>query len=68
MVYLYRYFFINFFNVNKIILYIKTGGFADLRHPDNWTMDHVRVETTRVIYENMVDRMLDALHFTSTIG
>ncbi|KJE91825.1 phospho-2-dehydro-3-deoxyheptonate aldolase [Capsaspora owczarzaki ATCC 30864] len=47
---------------------LVSGGFADLRHPDNWTLEHVRLESTRRMYEDMVGRMLDALHFTKTIG
>jgi hypothetical protein len=44
-----------------------SGGFADLHHPQQWTLDHVRSSTVREAYEELVARMTDALDFMKTI-
>jgi len=46
---------------------LVNGGFADLHHPDQWTLDHVRSSTVRLEYEAMVSQMLDSLDFMKTI-
>ena len=43
------------------------GGFADLHNPQQWALDHVRSTTTRGAYEELVQRMMDALDFMRTI-
>ena len=45
-----------------------SGGFADIRHPDNWTVDHVRDDATRAQYQATVDSVLEALSFAETVG
>eukprot|EP00128_Syssomonas_multiformis_P012554 Colp12_sorted_trinity150504_noHs@2351 len=59
-----------YFHSSATLNYVRAlvnGGFADLRHPDNWKMDHVKNLHTRQQYEDTVTRMLDALDFMKTI-
>lgn len=46
---------------------LLNGGFADLHHPDQWALDHVRDSAVRQEYETMVSQMLDAVDFMRTI-
>lgn len=46
---------------------LVSGGFADLRHPDQWTLHHVQEESLRLKYKAMVHTMLDSLDFVQTI-
>ncbi|KAF9384357.1 hypothetical protein CPC16_008459 [Podila verticillata] len=43
-------------------------GFADLHHPSNWNLHHVKSATLRQEYQSIVDRLTDALDFMQTIG
>ncbi|KAJ3222557.1 hypothetical protein HK099_002189 [Clydaea vesicula] len=52
---------------------ILANGFADLHHPDNWTLDsfslqHVKSPQIRSEYQSIVDRLLDSMDFMRTIG
>ncbi|MEC8928975.1 MAG: 3-deoxy-7-phosphoheptulonate synthase class II [Verrucomicrobiota bacterium] len=44
------------------------GGFADLHHPDHWDFAFVRAAANRAEYEDMVQRILDALDFVESTG
>ncbi|KAG9072655.1 hypothetical protein KI688_000427 [Linnemannia hyalina] len=47
---------------------ILAEGFADLHHPSNWNLHHVKSSTLRQEYQGIVDRLTDALDFMKTIG
>ncbi len=44
------------------------GGFADLRHPENWDLGFVRHDGLRREYQALVDGILDALRFMATVS
>jgi 3-deoxy-7-phosphoheptulonate synthase len=44
------------------------GGFADLRNPGHWDLGFVRAHDRRAAYQEMMEKILDALAFTSVIG
>ena len=44
------------------------GGFADLHHPDHWDLAFVRSTDNRVEYEDLVERILDAVEFMEATG
>ena len=44
------------------------GGFADLHHPQHWDLGFVRSTTNRKKYENIVDRLRDAIDFVESTG
>ena len=44
------------------------GGFADLHHPGHWDLGFVRSASRRKAYEDVVDRILDAIHFVDATG
>ena len=44
------------------------GGFADLRHPEHWDLGFVRSPEHRGSYEDLVERLLDALEFMRATG
>lgn len=44
------------------------GGFADLHRPHHWQLDFVRSDEHRQRYEQLVERILDALHFVESTG
>ena len=44
------------------------GGFADLHHPHHWDLAFVKSTAHRRDYEDMVERILDALDFVETTG
>ncbi len=44
------------------------GGFADLHHPDLWDLGFVRSSDNRAEYEDMVERILDAVDFVESTG
>lgn len=44
------------------------GGFADLHHPEAWDLRFVRNASRRAQYEEMVERILDALEFVRAVG
>ena len=44
------------------------GGFADLRHPEHWDLGFVRSDAHRAEYQDLVERLLDALEFMRAAG
>ncbi len=44
------------------------GGFADLHHPQAWDLRFVRDTSRRAQYQEMVERILDALEFVQAVG
>eukprot|EP01137_Pigoraptor_chileana_P007752 Opistho-2@53742 len=59
-----------YFHSSATLNYVRAllaGGFADLQHPENWNLTKVRCHATRRVYEDMVNSMLDSLHFMKTI-
>lgn len=46
---------------------LLSGGFADLHRPQQWTLEHVRSDTVRTDYQELVRRMMDSLDFMRTI-
>lgn len=44
------------------------GGFADLHKPHHWQLDFVRSHESRRRYEQLVERILDALDFVESTG
>jgi 3-deoxy-7-phosphoheptulonate synthase len=44
------------------------GGFADLHHPGHWDLGFVRSSDNRAAYEDMVERILDAVDFVESTG
>jgi len=44
------------------------GGFADLHHPQHWDLGVVRSQSHRAEYEDMVDRIRDAIEFVESTG
>ena len=44
------------------------GGFADLHRPDHWDLAFVRSSDNRAEYEDMVERILDAVDFVEATG
>ncbi|MCH2379110.1 MAG: 3-deoxy-7-phosphoheptulonate synthase class II [Pedosphaera sp.] len=44
------------------------GGFADLHHPQHWDLGFVRSEAQRKEYEDMVERIRDAIDFVESTG
>merc|ERR1711916_41241 len=47
---------------------LVSGGFADLRSPQNWNMEHVICKQTRQSYEQFMDSMLDSIDFMHTVN
>ena len=44
------------------------GGFADLHHPHHWDLGFVRSSANRAAYEDIVDRIRDAIDFVESTG
>ncbi|MCB9746720.1 MAG: 3-deoxy-7-phosphoheptulonate synthase class II [Alphaproteobacteria bacterium] len=44
------------------------GGFADLHHPDHWTLDFVSDPARRAEYQDMLGQIGDAIHFMEATG
>ena len=44
------------------------GGFADLHHPEHWDLAFVRNAARREAYEDIVQRILNALDFVESTG
>jgi 3-deoxy-7-phosphoheptulonate synthase len=42
--------------------------FADLHHPENWSLDHVKNDQLKQNYQELTDKLLDSLDFMKTIG
>ncbi|CAG8576579.1 4544_t:CDS:2 [Paraglomus occultum] len=60
-----------YFHSAATINYVRSiisSGFADLHHPSQWSLHHVRSETIRQEYSHIVDRVTDSLSFMHTIG
>jgi 3-deoxy-7-phosphoheptulonate synthase len=47
---------------------LMAGGFASLRHPDNWNLDFIKDPSILQEYTGVVDRILDSMNFFDTIG
>ena len=60
-----------YFHSAATLNYIRAlidGGFADLRHPRHWDLGFVRSSSRRAQYEDVVNRILDALNFVEGVG
>ncbi|KAF7726615.1 hypothetical protein EC973_008579 [Apophysomyces ossiformis] len=60
-----------YFHSTATLNYVRTlldSGFADLHDPTNWNLDHVRSETVRSEYQEIVSQLTDALDYMRTIG
>ncbi len=44
------------------------GGFADLHHPEYWNLGFVRHDSLRQEYQQIVDAILEALHFMEAVS
>ena len=44
------------------------GGFADLHHPQNWNLFSIEKSRNWPKYKDIVDRILDAIHFMESFG
>ncbi len=44
------------------------GGFADLRHPENWNLGFVQHDSLRSEYQGIVDSILEALQFMEAVS
>ena len=44
------------------------GGFADLHHPQHWDLGFVRSSSNRATYEDIVNRIRDAIDFVESTG
>ena len=44
------------------------GGFADLRHPENWNLGFVQHESLRKEYQSIVDSILESLGFMEAVS
>lgn len=44
------------------------GGFADLRHPENWNLGFVQHDSLRGEYQGIVDSILEALQFMEAVS
>jgi 3-deoxy-7-phosphoheptulonate synthase len=47
---------------------LLSSGFADLQGPQKWLLGHVKNEKTRKEYKEIVDSVLQCLHFVKAIG
>ncbi|CAZ83138.1 unnamed protein product [Tuber melanosporum] len=45
-----------------------SSGFADLRHPFEWTLSHVQNSETKEKYQGIVNSITDTIRFMRTIG
>jgi 3-deoxy-7-phosphoheptulonate synthase len=60
-----------YFHSTATLNYVRgllTSGFASLRHPRDWSLNHVRSPSLRREFESIVDGLSDALDFSRTIG
>ena len=44
------------------------NGLADLRHPNDWDLSHVRKDSVRQRYQEIVTRIIEGLEFMKTVG
>lgn len=44
------------------------GGFADLHHPEAWTIDYMRDAPQAAAYTEMADRIRDAIDYMESLG
>jgi 3-deoxy-7-phosphoheptulonate synthase len=47
---------------------ILSSGFADLHNPRSWSFSHVRSPALQSAFENIVERLEDALDFIRIVG
>ncbi len=60
-----------YFHSAATLNYIRAlldGGFADLHHPEHWDLGFFRSASRRQEYEEMLERILDAMAFLRTAG
>ncbi|OAD72596.1 hypothetical protein PHYBLDRAFT_113606 [Phycomyces blakesleeanus NRRL 1555(-)] len=60
-----------YFHSAATLNYVRSlldSGFADLHDPSNWNLNHVRSESVRSEYQQIVTQLTDALDFMGTIG
>lgn len=60
-----------YFHSTTTLNYVRgllASGFADLHHPRDWSLSHVRSQSLRAEFERITAGLSDALDFTSTIG
>ena len=60
-----------YFHSASTLNYVRAlldGGFADLHNPGHWDLGFVRSAARRARYEEVVDRILDALAFVESAG
>lgn len=44
------------------------NGLADLRHPNDWDLSHVRKDSVKERYQDVVTRIIEGLEFMKTVG
>ncbi|OLL25038.1 Phospho-2-dehydro-3-deoxyheptonate aldolase [Neolecta irregularis DAH-3] len=60
-----------YFHSAATLNYIRallSSGFADLHHPDEWSLSHVAPGQMKLEYQSIVYSLLDALRFMNMIG
>lgn len=60
-----------YFHAAATLNYLRSmlaGGFADLHNPHAWDLDTMRGAARWEQYEEMIDRILDAIHFMESFG
>ncbi|KZS96044.1 DAHP synthetase [Sistotremastrum niveocremeum HHB9708] len=60
-----------YFHSSTTLNYVRsllTSGFADLNHPREWSLSHVRSPTLRTEFERISEGLSDALDFSRAIG
>ncbi|CEG79949.1 Putative 3-deoxy-7-phosphoheptulonate synthase [Rhizopus microsporus] len=60
-----------YFHSTATLNYVRTlldSGFADLHEPSKWNLSHVRSDSVRREYQNIVSQLTDSLDFMRTVG
>lgn len=60
-----------YFHAAATMNYIRAlgdGGFADLHHPELWDLDFVRHDRLRGEYQEIVDSIMEAIHFMEAVS
>jgi 3-deoxy-7-phosphoheptulonate synthase len=47
---------------------VIAGGFADLHHPYSWNLHHIEQTPRWPEYRDILDRILDSVHFMESVG
>jgi 3-deoxy-7-phosphoheptulonate synthase len=61
----------SYFHSAATLNYVRAqlaSGFADLHHPFEWTLAHVKDDDTKKQYQSIVDSITDSIRFMRTIG